>query len=149
MTAHAELLKRCMDHHVRGAKCAWELRRPTLWSIDRHDGLWVTKRLIKGSLSPRQAGQMAAQWCAARSAAFAPGPCHRAILTPKYRELVSAMAAQARSLRTNEIDAFLNSVMLESACVTWRRTACCLQAPLLPQRVLARGMPVAVEHAYT
>ena len=124
VTAHAELLRSdaWIIDGFGGTKCAWErfAAADTLVYIDlplSTHFLWVTKRLIKGLFVTPPGWPNGSPVVRSSISSFRVlWPCHRH-LTPKYRELVSAARQHKRvhHLKTAaEIDAFLNSVMLES-----------------------------------
>jgi len=124
LKAHAELPRSdaWIIDGFGGAKCAWErfAAADTLVYIDlplSTHFLWVTKRLIKGLVVTPPGWPDDSPVVRSSISSFRVlWPCHRH-LTPKYRELVSAARQHKRvhHLKTAaEIDAFLNSVMLES-----------------------------------
>ena len=124
LKAHAKLLRSdaWIIDGFGGAKCAWErfAAADTLVYIDlplSTPFLWVTKRLIKGLFVTPPGWPDGSPVVRSSISSFRVlWPCHRH-LTPKYRELVSAARQHKRvhHLKTAaEIDAFLNSVMLES-----------------------------------
>lgn len=124
LKAHAELLQRdaWIIDGFGGAKCAWErfAAADTLIYIDLPlltHFLWVTKRLMKGLIvTPPGWPEGSPVLSSTISSYRVLWACHRH-LTPKYRELVSAVRQYKRvhHLRSGaDIDAFLNGVSLEA-----------------------------------
>jgi len=124
LKAHAELLRSdaWIIDGFGGVKCAWErfAAADTLVYIDlplSTHFLWVTKRLMKGLFATPPGWPEGSPVLSSTISSYRVlWPCHRH-LTPKYRELVSAVRQHKRvhHLRSAaEIDAFLNGVRLEN-----------------------------------
>ena len=122
--AHAEVLRRdaWIIDGFGGAKPAWErfAVADTLVYIDlplSTHFLWVTKRLLKGLFGTPSGWPEGSPVLSSTISSYRVlWPCHRH-LTPKYRELVSAVRQHKRvhHLRSAaDIDAFLNGVSMEA-----------------------------------